>query len=69
MDILEVLKAYFSDFIHHIDLLIEFFSGAWNGVLTFFTYIWFMCIPNEITDITYFFIMALFAFAFIKKSK
>lgn len=69
LEAVENLKYFFSDYIHHLDLLIEYFKGLGKGIISFFMYVWFLCIPNEITDIVFFFIMSLIFFAFIKKAR
>lgn len=69
--IIETLEHFFLLLSDRIDAFIDMFSfmsGTYN-LGAFLSYIWYLCIPNEITDIVIFGICILFFFALSKYIK
>ena len=68
MDFVEIIKEFFNYILAQIDSWINIL-GSQFGIFGFVTYVWYLCIPNEITGLIILFVMMLVVIAFIRHVK
>lgn len=67
-NIVDILSEFFNSFIAQIDSLINIF-GSLPGLYGFLNYVYYLCIPNEITLIFSVILMFFVLVAFVRHSK